>query len=41
MLVAGDYHGKIRIYNIGNGKRSRTLSDNSKEQFFPDKVSYV
>lgn len=37
-LIAGEYEGQIYIYNIGNGQKSKTLDDNSKEQFEPSKV---
>ncbi|KAI9487388.1 MAG: WD40-repeat-containing domain protein [Benjaminiella poitrasii] len=38
VLFAGDYDGQIRIYNIGDGKKSKTLGDNSKEQFPPTRI---
>ncbi|KAG1086608.1 hypothetical protein G6F42_020919 [Rhizopus arrhizus] len=41
VLLAGDYDGQIYIYDIGNGKKSRTLKDGSKEQFKPKRVSRI
>ncbi|KAL7317855.1 hypothetical protein PS15m_004160 [Mucor circinelloides] len=38
VLLAGDYDGQIYIYDIGNGKKSRTLKDGSKEQFKPKRI---
>ncbi|KAI8991260.1 WD40-repeat-containing domain protein [Mycotypha africana] len=38
VLVGGDYEGGLRIYNIGQGKRSKVLDDGSLEQFEPVKV---
>ncbi|CEP10298.1 hypothetical protein [Parasitella parasitica] len=38
VLIAGEYDGQIYIYNIGNGRKSKTLADNSKEQFKPDRI---
>ncbi|KAI8642933.1 WD40-repeat-containing domain protein [Parasitella parasitica] len=38
VLLAGEYDGQIFIYNIGNGRKSKTLADNSKEQFTPDRI---
>lgn len=40
ILVAGDYDGEIRVFNIGDGKISKTLADKSLEQFKPDNVSW-
>ncbi|KAI7860536.1 WD40-repeat-containing domain protein [Circinella umbellata] len=39
VLLAGDYKGQIRIFNIGNDRKSRTLDDGTKERFPPTKVS--
>lgn len=39
VLIAGEYDGQICIYNIGNGQKSKTLSDGSKAQFKPNRVS--
>lgn len=39
VLIAGEYDGQVYIYNIGQMKKSKTLSDNSVEQFKPSKVS--
>lgn len=39
VLIAGDYDGQVYIYDIGNGKESKTLEDGSKEQFKPNRVS--
>ncbi|KAI8875136.1 WD40 repeat-like protein [Backusella circina FSU 941] len=38
ILVAGDYDGEIKVFNIGDGKRSKLLDDNSLEQFKPDNI---
>ncbi|KAI8338406.1 WD40-repeat-containing domain protein [Chlamydoabsidia padenii] len=38
LFLGGDYDGDIRLYNIGDGKVSRTLKDGSKEIFEPLKV---
>ncbi|KAI9490785.1 WD40-repeat-containing domain protein [Zychaea mexicana] len=38
VLLAGDYEGQIRIFNIGDGRKSRTLEDGTKEMFKPTKV---
>jgi uncharacterized protein YqfB (UPF0267 family) len=40
-LIAGEYEGQIYIYDIGSGKKSKTLDDNSKELFEPSKVMYT
>ncbi|KAI9277793.1 WD40-repeat-containing domain protein [Sporodiniella umbellata] len=37
VMIAGDYEGKIHIFNIDN-EASRTLSDNSKEIISPAKI---
>jgi hypothetical protein len=41
VLFAGEYDGQIYIYNMGDLKASRTLSDNSKEQHQPTRVSSI
>ncbi|KAG1154638.1 hypothetical protein G6F37_009267 [Rhizopus arrhizus] len=38
VLIAGDYKGKIRIFNIDDGIMSKTLPDNSKEVTEPIKI---
>ncbi|ORZ10117.1 WD40-repeat-containing domain protein [Absidia repens] len=38
LLLGGDHDGDIRLYNIGDGKCSKTLEDGSKELFQPMKV---
>ncbi|KAG2192389.1 hypothetical protein INT46_008926 [Mucor plumbeus] len=38
VLIAGEYDGQICIYNIGNGQKSKTLSDGSKAQFKPNRI---
>ncbi|KAI9335222.1 WD40-repeat-containing domain protein [Pilaira anomala] len=38
VLIAGEYDGQVYIYNIGEMKKSKTLSDNSVEQFKPSKM---
>ncbi|KAG2226260.1 hypothetical protein INT45_005932 [Circinella minor] len=38
VLLAGDYKGQIRIFNIGNDRKSRTLEDGTKEMFPPTKI---
>ncbi|CAO3589628.1 unnamed protein product [Absidia cylindrospora] len=38
LLLGGDHDGDIRLYNIGDGKSSKTLEDGSKELFQPMKV---
>ncbi|CEG74547.1 hypothetical protein RMATCC62417_09742 [Rhizopus microsporus] len=35
ILLAGDYEGDIHIFNVGDGQKSRTLPDNTKELFRP------
>ncbi|CAM0139582.1 hypothetical protein VKS41_004600 [Umbelopsis sp. WA50703] len=37
-IVTGDCTGNIRIYDIGNGKRSQDLSDGSKDKIVATKV---
>ncbi|KAI9304537.1 WD40-repeat-containing domain protein [Cunninghamella echinulata] len=37
-LLSGDYEGGIRIFNIGDGKISKTLEDGSKEKHEPFKI---
>ncbi|KAF7724104.1 hypothetical protein EC973_001288 [Apophysomyces ossiformis] len=32
-IIAGDYEGQIHIFNIGDGKKSKTLEDGTKERF--------
>ena len=41
VLLAGDYEGQIRIFNIGNDRKSRTLDDGTKEMFPPTKVKLM
>lgn len=41
VFLGGDYDGDLCLYNIGNGKTSRTLKDGSKEIFDPEKVSLL
>ncbi|CAO3645081.1 unnamed protein product [Cunninghamella blakesleeana] len=38
LLVSGDYEGGIRIFDIGDGKISKTLRDGSKEKYEPSKI---
>ncbi|KAG1150323.1 hypothetical protein G6F37_001942 [Rhizopus arrhizus] len=38
VLIAGDYEGNIRIFNIGDGIESETLPDGSKEIFEPIQI---
>lgn len=38
VLIAGEYDGQVCIYNVGEMKKSKTLADNSVEQFKPTKV---
>lgn len=40
-MVAGDYEGHIRIFDIGDTPFSKTLEDNSKEQHPEKKVIHV
>lgn len=39
VLIAGEYDGQIHIYNVGAMNKSKTLADNSVEQFKPTRVS--
>ena len=41
VLLAGDYEGDIHIFNVGDGQKSRTLPDNTKELFRPVNVSWL
>ncbi|KAG2235955.1 hypothetical protein INT48_004285 [Thamnidium elegans] len=38
VLIAGEYDGQVCIYNVGEMKKSKTLADNSVEQFKPTKI---
>lgn len=39
VLIAGEYDGRIYIYNIGDMKQRKKLADNSVEQEEPTRVS--
>lgn len=39
LLISGDYEGNIRVFDIGDGKISKTLKDGSKEKHEPSKVN--
>lgn len=38
VLIAGEYDGQVYIYDVGNSKKSKTLSDNSLEKSEPTRV---
>ncbi|CAO3622900.1 unnamed protein product [Cunninghamella echinulata] len=38
ILLSGDYEGGIRIFDIGDGKTSKTLEDGSKEKYESFKI---
>lgn len=38
ILIAGEYDGQVYIYNVGNMKNSKTLSDGSLEQYKPTRM---
>lgn len=38
VLIAGDYDGNIHLFDIGDGVKSKTLPDNSKEVLDPFRV---
>ncbi|KAG0194845.1 Leucine-rich repeats and WD repeat domain-containing protein 1 [Apophysomyces sp. BC1034] len=37
-VVAGDYEGQIHVFDIGNGRKSKTLEDGTKERFPATKI---
>ncbi|CAO3677911.1 unnamed protein product [Rhizopus stolonifer] len=38
VLIAGDYDGNVHLFDVGDGVKSKTLPDNSKEILDPFKV---